>query len=729
MNFQKSRKVFLLIALLSIFILPKPTFATDTSSLSPGTMADDSSIGTQAWQNVNNAKVSDDVYATAQSICFIAGTKIKTPTGDVNIESLQKDQLVLGFDENQKIQDSKVLVVSSRQSDDIVLVITDSGSVTTTPEHPFYVGNGKFKEIKDINIGDYLYNSAFEPQRLLSKTTVHQKTTVYNLTVDKTHTFFANDFAVHNKSVWHYLKATNFGFAIPTGSTIDGIRAEVEFKSNANFYSTDEVHIVKNGGTLGTENKGLFSHNFPLTDTSTFYGSSADSWGETWTAADINSSDFGLAFSVTINAETVSVDHMAIVVSYTKPQTLYWFQSGADSDWTTLSGNWWTDAAHTSQASLLPDSSTSVITVGTTSPRINLGTWTAPSSIIVTSTGLWVTATSTDIGVPGFSSTVTGNVSFNDYAILGGGLINGNVIFRDNSRNYGTGAIVDGHTVDFYNNTANVRAINGTITFHDTSYNASNSAISGTVVFDDSSYNYTVGAVSGDATFNNSSTNQNVVTGTATFNGDLSENQATSTTGTSTRRYTSNISPTRDFVTTGPWTILADGVQVDLTNGATFNGSTVLTTANGGSFITSKPTPNISGQTGGYSIIYGCGDPKATNFQRFIANRSDLCRYSDSSSNISPSSITVANTTTAVNFKFTRNLKKGMSGTDVYELQKRLIKLNLGQMANKLEKNGLTNMFGPLTQAALVELQKLNSLPGTGFFGPITRTLINQHIN
>lgn len=40
------------------------TLVTSTSATSPGTMADDSSIGTIIWLNPDNAKVSDAVYAT-----------------------------------------------------------------------------------------------------------------------------------------------------------------------------------------------------------------------------------------------------------------------------------------------------------------------------------------------------------------------------------------------------------------------------------------------------------------------------------------------------------------------------------------------------------------------------------------------------------------------------------------------------------------------------------------
>ncbi len=38
--------------------------ASDSGAISPGTMANDATTGTDAWVNVNNAKVSDDVYAT-----------------------------------------------------------------------------------------------------------------------------------------------------------------------------------------------------------------------------------------------------------------------------------------------------------------------------------------------------------------------------------------------------------------------------------------------------------------------------------------------------------------------------------------------------------------------------------------------------------------------------------------------------------------------------------------
>ena len=53
----------------------------------------------------------------------------------------------------------------------------------------------------------------------------------------------------------HYLEATNFGFAIPTGATINGILAEIKRFSTYNATKDNSVKIVKSNGSIGTINK------------------------------------------------------------------------------------------------------------------------------------------------------------------------------------------------------------------------------------------------------------------------------------------------------------------------------------------------------------------------------------------------------------------------------------------------------------------------------------------
>lgn len=114
-----------------------------------------------------------------------------------------------------------------------------------------------------------------------------------------------------------YLKATDFGFSIPTGSTIDFITASFECQTNSGTRGAN-ARIVK-GGTISSTEYG-----FTINATTDFYftpQNSDDTWGETFTAADINSSTFGVVF--TVLGGDVSMDHIRITVTYTEAVITY----------------------------------------------------------------------------------------------------------------------------------------------------------------------------------------------------------------------------------------------------------------------------------------------------------------------------------------------------------------------------------------------------------------------
>ena len=117
-----------------------------------------------------------------------------------------------------------------------------------------------------------------------------------------------------------YLKVTNFGFAIPTGATIDGITVAVEHSSSqANRVNDHAVRIVK-GGTIGSTDKGSAT-NWPTSDASVNYGGAADLWGESWSYSDINDSGFGAALaaaSTGSGTRTARIDLITITVAYTE---------------------------------------------------------------------------------------------------------------------------------------------------------------------------------------------------------------------------------------------------------------------------------------------------------------------------------------------------------------------------------------------------------------------------
>ncbi|MFH1412949.1 MAG: prepilin-type N-terminal cleavage/methylation domain-containing protein [bacterium] len=134
----------------------------------------------------------------------------------------------------------------------------------------------------------------------------------------------------------YYLKASNFNFSIPDGANIDGIELEIEkiaFVPSTSWgiwscsqsvgFKDREVRIIKSTGELGAENKkSLVSWpNQSQPDVYVSYGGASDTWSETWTPADINSANFGVALigdtGGGVGGATIGVDHMRIKVYYT----------------------------------------------------------------------------------------------------------------------------------------------------------------------------------------------------------------------------------------------------------------------------------------------------------------------------------------------------------------------------------------------------------------------------
>lgn len=126
--------------------------------------------------------------------------------------------------------------------------------------------------------------------------------------------------------VSHYLKLTNFGFSIPTGSTINGIEVVIERQnSNLQGVKDNRVRIVK-GGTIGATDKSNANYWLDGSYETITYGSSSELWGETWTASDINDSTFGWVISAAGVAGAfpgglAAVDCVKITVTYTVPTT------------------------------------------------------------------------------------------------------------------------------------------------------------------------------------------------------------------------------------------------------------------------------------------------------------------------------------------------------------------------------------------------------------------------
>lgn len=169
-----------------------------------------------------------------------------------------------------------------------------------------------------------------------------------------------------------------------------------------------------------------------------------------------------------------------------------------------------------------------------------------------------------------------------------------------------------------------------------------------------------------------------------------------------------------------------------------------ITDADSGTASVSRDITVVANGTGtgaGGSIIVGCRDPRATNYNPSASYDGVMCTYPTPAPvgqvlGASTSTVGVvqgASTSTEVGttgsleqasstekFTFTQNLRFGMRGKDVGELQKILIAEKL------LNIDAPTLYFGPLTRAALIAWQTKNGVPATGILGSLSRAILNR---
>ncbi len=133
-------------------------------------------------------------------------------------------------------------------------------------------------------------------------------------------------------SIGHYLTATGFNINVPTTATILGIIVEVEKRQISGSVKDYAVRVIKSG-SIGSTDRSLAT-TWPTSETVVSYGSGGDLWGTTWTPAQINAVDFGVAIAAQDNIIGGSlgwVDHIRVTVFYTMAQVRLSWGSGSDT--------------------------------------------------------------------------------------------------------------------------------------------------------------------------------------------------------------------------------------------------------------------------------------------------------------------------------------------------------------------------------------------------------------
>jgi hypothetical protein len=213
-----------------------------------------------------------------------------------------------------------------------------------------------------------------------------------------------------------------------------------------------------------------------------------------------------------------------------------------------------------------------------------------------------------------------------------------------------------------------------------------------------------------------------------TINGGATSTATTSVTLSlyGTAAYTMELSSTSDlsastwipYSTTMPWTLASStGMQTIFVRFRDVSGNIVGSAQGSIDLIPSGTMTSTS----------SISSMSSSSLQALIAQlQAQLQSLLAQAAAITSSAVSVSSSSSS--HTFTRDLKSGMTGSDVTQLQQYLIKANSGPAARKLKAYGTTTNFGTLTQAALIEFQKKNGIkPASGYFGAITRAYVNSH--
>jgi len=134
----------------------------------------------------------------------------------------------------------------------------------------------------------------------------------------------ATSSATDEQNYTEWLAGTNYGFAIPSGATINGIALSIQRYANKNatqFTKDYQLYLTKSGTTTVGSNKADTVTKWPTSEAAASYGGAADLWGTTWTVAEINAATFGAMLRANQEGTGSSVisyvDCYTVTITYT----------------------------------------------------------------------------------------------------------------------------------------------------------------------------------------------------------------------------------------------------------------------------------------------------------------------------------------------------------------------------------------------------------------------------
>ena len=168
-----------------------------------------------------NEKGTEAAASTVGGGCFPSGTEVLTAAGPLAIEKVEAGTKVYSYDPatGEWILTRVLKRLSHQYKGDMITIKMDHVTIQATGNHPFYVLQGdwlasrplpqdipkeeqgttkpgRWVEARDLKEGDVLKNKSGEGLIITSLSSRHEKTEVYNLSVEGYH-----NYAVHQKGI------------------------------------------------------------------------------------------------------------------------------------------------------------------------------------------------------------------------------------------------------------------------------------------------------------------------------------------------------------------------------------------------------------------------------------------------------------------------------------------------------------------------------------------------
>lgn len=110
------------------------------------------------------------------------------------------------------------------------------------------------------------------------------------------------------------LMSRGYGFAIPATAVICGIKVDIKKSRDGLKDNVRDgfVKLVKNGTIVGANRSKTIK--WPKNDSIVSYGGATDLWGTTWTPANINAANFGVALSASLKTDLTASEFLSLPI-------------------------------------------------------------------------------------------------------------------------------------------------------------------------------------------------------------------------------------------------------------------------------------------------------------------------------------------------------------------------------------------------------------------------------